>query len=130
MTKSVSWVKAPAHVFNDLADRVRADVEEFEALPPHESSDPPCGFRRDIDRSATFTVSRIGAEMRIDFMLEGRRIVAQRVYSHKRAATDRFIGDPVLRPDGGAGLEVNGQAMELWQFSRLVLESFFFPGTR
>ena len=55
------------------------------------------------------------------------KIVAQRVYSHQQAATDRFIGHPVLQPDNEAALEVDGQPVELWQFSWLVLESFFFP---
>ena len=124
---AVSWVKAPAHVFNALASRVAADVNEFNTLPEPERPGPSCAFSRDVGRSATFAVSRTGAEMRVDFTLQGRRIVAQRVYSHQQVATDRFIGHPVLQPDSEAALEVDGHPVELWQFSRLVLESFFFP---
>ena len=126
-----NWVEAraklPRGVFADLAKRVEADVKE--ANDYRSDLVPRCEFG--WHGSSVFRVWYGGhpdggcpalATFELD---ELQRIkVSRRCPGEPKGSG--IVGAPVLQRDGDLVIEVDDQALALWQFSRLALEPLFF----
>ena len=140
MPDDFDWVSARAavrsgFVFNALADRIEGDVKKYEAC-----SGSKCEFSREDDRVYVSVLQDAEAGIRRSAALElvyrhsddDRRfdpyISVKSALGQPISADDRDCrAQPILQHDGEVMIEVDGRALALWQFSRLVLEPVFFP---
>jgi hypothetical protein len=129
--KAYNWVKARSacsvdQLFLLLAQTIKADVEAANALTPNHQN----------FKYATPTTDRIvvvrpvnGGQYTAGAIVFRRTVTAiEAIDMPKDPSTEQvmFSGIPSLDVGGECRLEVEGEPLELWQFSRRALEPFFF----
>lgn len=119
------WVTARANcslvgVYERLREQVRRDVEILESLQADAARTNRLEFHSNED-GFRVTTRRGKSSLLIRFVLRETAVEVSNI-----EGTVTLSGAATLSDDGQCRLRVDGRDVELWQFRKRALESFFF----